>query len=136
MGLIQSTTNKLKKEQNKLIKKKSDIIAKMQKLKVDSEVISNKINDINKQMIKMQKDNEVVLMAIASGSETSENSGVQVKLFTGLVPLSVLAVNPTKKELEAIYGRELEKEPEYFEIGVKRIEAELAQADFLRDGDL
>lgn len=34
-------------------------------------------------------------------------------LFTGVVPFTILAVNPTKKELEKIYGRELEKEPEY-----------------------
>lgn len=124
MGLVQSTANKLRKEQNKLIKKKSDIIAKMQKLKIDSEVISNKINDINIKIIKMQKDNEVVLMAIAAGNETSKNTGAPVKLFTGLVPLSVLAVNPTKKELEAIYGRDLEKEPEYLsadENGVKKL---------------
>jgi hypothetical protein len=62
-------------------------------------------------------------MAIASGKVTVENDSVK-KLFTGIAPMMIIAVNPTKAELEEIYGRELEKEPEYLsttEAGVKRI---------------
>lgn len=124
MGLIDNTINKLRKEQNKLIRKQASLVAKMQKIKNDRDVISNKINDINTKIIKMNENKQVLLMAIAAGNETSENTGSPVKLFTGIAPLMVLAVNPTKKELEAIYGRELEKEPEYLsadENGVKKL---------------
>ena len=51
-------------------------------------------------------------MSIAKGRETAENVNSRV-YFTGVTPLKILAINPTKKELEAIYGREMEKEPEY-----------------------
>lgn len=123
MGLASLTANKLRKEQNKLIKKSAEITAKMQKLKVDSDVIKNKIESINLKIVKMQRE-DVVLMAIAAGRATVENSGFAKTLFTGITPLKVLAVNPDKKELEAIYGRELEKTPEYLsadENGVKKI---------------
>jgi len=116
MDPTNNTINKLRKEYHK----KASIVARLQKLKV----ISNKINDINTKIIKMNENKQVVLMAIASGSETTENTGSPVKLITGLAPLKVLAVNPTKKELEAIYGRELEKEPEYIsadENGIKKL---------------
>jgi hypothetical protein len=61
-------------------------------------------------------------MAISKGTETKETS--EKVLFTGIAPLKVLAVNPTKKELETIYGRDIDKEPEYLsvsETGVKKI---------------
>lgn len=61
-------------------------------------------------------------MGIASGRQTSESTGKV--LVMGVTPLKVIAVNPTKKELEKIYGRELEKEPEYItadEEGLKKI---------------
>lgn len=96
----------------------------MQKLKKDSLSISKKINELNINISKMKEVKKVVLMAIASGSETKESTGSPVKLITGLAPLSVLAVNPTKKELETIYGRELDKDPEYLsadEAGVKKL---------------
>lgn len=56
-------------------------------------------------------------MAIASGKATVEG-GVK-RLYTGVVPLMILAVNPSKKELEGIYGNELDKEPEYLSIDEK-----------------
>jgi hypothetical protein len=62
-------------------------------------------------------------MAISNGVETKETQG-GARLVTGLTPLMVVAVNPSKKELEAIYGRDLEKEPEYIsadEQGVKKL---------------
>lgn len=124
MSLIDNTINKLRKEQNSLIRKQASLIAKLQKMKHDRDVIGNKINDINTKIIKMNENKQVVLMAIAAGSETTENTGAPVKLITGIAPLMVLGVNPTKKELEALYGRELEKEPEYLsadEAGVKKL---------------
>ena len=62
-------------------------------------------------------------MAISNGVETKETQG-GARLMTGLVPMMVVAVNPSKKELEQIYGRDLEKEPEYIsadEAGVKKL---------------
>ena len=50
-------------------------------------------------------------MAISNGVETKETQG-GARLMTGLVPMMVVTVNPSKKELEQIYG-DLEKEPEY-----------------------
>ena len=129
MSLSKTVVNQLIKERNKLIKKKSTLTAKAQKMKYDLSVYSDKINNINNQINKMNEMNEktypqTVLMAIAAGSETVENTGSATKLITGIAPLKVLAVNPTKKELETIYGRELEKEPEYLsadEAGVKKL---------------
>lgn len=56
------------------------------------------------------KKNNVVFMAFASGSESKENVR---KLYIGVAPVFVLAVNPNKKELEALYGTELEEAPNY-----------------------
>lgn len=56
------------------------------------------------------KKNNVVFMAFASGSESKENVR---KLYIGVAPVYVLAVNPNKKELEGLYGTELEEAPNY-----------------------
>lgn len=45
------------------------------------------------------------------GQEISE--GGARKLFTGVENFKVIAVNPSKDELEALYGRELNYDPEY-----------------------
>jgi len=45
------------------------------------------------------------------GQEVGE--GGTRKLFTGAENFKVVAINPTKAELEAIYGRELNYDPEY-----------------------
>ena len=74
-------------------------------------------------------------MAIAQGIETKETQG-GIKLMTGLVPMMVLAVNPSKKELEAIYGRDLEKEPEYIsadENGVKKLRVDFIMKTVIND---
>lgn len=52
-------------------------------------------------------------MAISAGTETKDNSGVAKQLFTGVTPVKVLIVNPSKTELESIYGRVMDKAPEY-----------------------
>lgn len=60
-------------------------------------------------------------MAIAKGQQSVE--ATQRTLYMGIASVKVLAVNPTKAELEKIYGREIEKEPEYL------TEAEVTAAD-------
>lgn len=49
-------------------------------------------------------------MAIKVGKESVE--GV-FKLYKGVAAFNIVAVNPTKKELEELQGRELDKDPEY-----------------------
>tara|TARA_R100000541_G_scaffold21346_1_gene31286 strand:- start:23776 stop:24711 length:936 start_codon:yes stop_codon:yes gene_type:complete len=49
----------------------------------------------------------------AFGKEVEVKEGGAVKLYTGAENFRVVAVNPTKAELEAMYGRELNFTPEY-----------------------
>lgn len=49
---------------------------------------------------------------IAKGSQTTEAGGSR-KLYEGVGIVKVLALNPNKAELEKIYGREIESEPNY-----------------------
>lgn len=51
-------------------------------------------------------------MAFGKGEVRTEESA-EIKRYIGITPVNVLAINPNKKELESIYGRELDKEPEY-----------------------
>ena len=72
---------------------------------------------------------------ISSGVETKETQG-GARLMTGLVPMMVVAVNPSKKELEQIYGRDLEKEPEYIsadENGVKKLRVDFIMKTVIND---
>ena len=67
--------------------------------------------------------NKYVFMAFAKGVETKESTG-SFKKYEGFGISKVLAVNPTKKELEAILGREIANEPTYVgkdENGVDRV---------------
>ena len=50
-------------------------------------------------------------MAFSAGKESTE--GGVVKRYIGVAPVKVLAVNPTKAELEAIYNTTLDKDIEY-----------------------
>jgi hypothetical protein len=60
--------------------------------------------------MKNQTENtNMVFMAIAKGVETKE---FETKRYVGFAPVRVVAVNPNKKELESLYGREFE-EPQY-----------------------
>lgn len=71
-------------------------------------------------------------MAIAQGKETT--SGGVKKLFTGVAPMMILAINPTKAELESIYGRQLEKDPEYLSVnedGIKKIRIDFILKSFV-----
>ena len=65
----------------------------------------------------------------AFGKEQSAGGSVK-KLYTGAANFKVVGINPTKEELEAIYGRELNFTPEY--IGTTKVtdsdgEREVAQ---------
>ena len=74
-------------------------------------------------------------MSISTGTETKETQG-GARLMTGLVPMMVVAVNPSKKELEAIYGRDLEKEPKYIsadEAGVKKLRVDFITKTVIND---
>ena len=50
-------------------------------------------------------------MAFGQGQVSTE--GGSFKRYIGVASVSVLAINPTKAELEKLYGRTLENEPEY-----------------------
>lgn len=50
-------------------------------------------------------------MAFATGKESTDE--VKFKNYIGIAPVFILGVNPNKEELEKIYGRTLDKEPEY-----------------------
>lgn len=50
-------------------------------------------------------------MAFGKGQVSTE--GTSIKKFIGVASVFVAAVNPTKDELEKLYGRELENAPEY-----------------------
>jgi hypothetical protein len=53
-------------------------------------------------------------MAVASGKPIIDFSSSR-QLYTGVLPVEVVAINPTKRELNKIYGRELPgDEPVYF----------------------
>lgn len=61
-----------------------------------------------------------LFMAIAKGKEST---GADFKRYTGVAPCFIKGLNPSKAELEAIYGNPLEKAPEY--VG----ETELTEGD-------
>lgn len=54
-------------------------------------------------------ENHFNLLTIGKPQESTEG----FKRYIGLAASKVLAVNPTKKELEKIYGREIQEEPNY-----------------------
>lgn len=69
-------------------------------------------------------------MAFAAGKESTE--GGVVKRYIGVAPVKVLATNPTKAELEALYNTTLEKDVEY--IGSQDVEGKkvpYARIDFI-----
>lgn len=59
-------------------------------------------------MNKMKR--EPIFMAFASGSESRE---IVKKLYKGVAPVYVLAVNPDKSETEKLFNTELEEAPNY-----------------------
>lgn len=77
-------------------------------------------------------------MAFSTGQVSIE--GTPIKRYTGVASVFVLGVNPTKEELEKIYGRELEFAPEYVgdtEIGEEGSQRKVPQVrlDFIVKAD-
>lgn len=69
-------------------------------------------------------------MAFSVGKESTE--GGQIKRYIGVAPVTVLAVNPTKAELEKLYDTTLDKDVEY--TGNQNIEGRdvpYARVDFI-----
>ena len=60
-----------------------------------------------------QKASKIVLMSFAAGEEATENTAVFQK-YIGVSPVSIVALNPTKEELETLLGRSISKNLEYF----------------------
>ena len=54
----------------------------------------------------------ICAMAFGKVSESTEGSG-EIKRYVGIGSTFILGVNPNKEELEKIYGRTIENEPEY-----------------------
>lgn len=57
----------------------------------------------------MNKNN--VFFAFGKAVESKETA--EIKRYIGVAPVQIVAINPTKTELENIYNTTLEKEPEY-----------------------
>ena len=77
------------------------------------------------------------IFAFAQGSESRE---VVRKLYAGIAPFFVLAVNPNKEETEKLYNTELDEAPNYLsetEVGPEGNKAKVAQAriDFVIKSD-
>ena len=77
-------------------------------------------------------------MGFGASNEIKEGAGR--KFFTGVENMKIVAVNPSKSELEEIYGRELSYEPDYLgEQTVKDAdgerEAKQVRIDFFLDND-
>lgn len=71
-------------------------------------------------------------MAFAKGNESTE--GNVVKRYIGVAPVFVHAVNPTKAELEKLYGTQIENDPEYIgeiEVGEDKHKVKNVRLDFI-----
>lgn len=60
--------------------------------------------------MKNKKETGFLYMAIAKGKESVE---VDFKRYIGVAPCYIKGINPTKSELEKIFGNTQEKDPEY-----------------------
>lgn len=58
------------------------------------------------------KSNEKLFLMLNVGKKAEETEEIGFKRYIGIAPVSVVALNPTKQELETLYGHEM-KEPEY-----------------------
>jgi hypothetical protein len=56
-------------------------------------------------------NNYNVFFAFGKAVESKETT--EIKRYIGVAPVQIVAVNPSKKELEDIYNTTIEKEPEY-----------------------
>lgn len=82
----------------------------------------------------MIMENNFAFMAFAAGKESTD--GGVVKRYIGVAPVFVLGVNPSKKELEAIYGTEISADPEYLSVSeLDGKEVKSARLDFIVQTD-
>ena len=77
-------------------------------------------------------------MAFASGQKSGES--LEIKRYTGVGSFYVLAVNPSKEELEKLYERELDSAPQYVgdaEVGPEGNKVKVSQVriDFIIKAD-
>lgn len=83
----------------------------------------------------MSKNNKKVgyaFMAFSKGNVSSE--GNSVKRYVGVGSVFVLAVNPSKSELEKLYNTQLENDPEYLsvvEVGEDKHKVQNVRLDFI-----
>lgn len=86
----------------------------------------------NKNMSKNNKKVGYAFMAFSKGIESKE--GNAVKRYIGVAPVFVLAVNPSKSELEKLYNTQLENDPEYLsevEVGEDKHKVQNVRLDFI-----
>jgi len=57
---------------------------------------------------------EINAFSFLTIGETVETKSTEFKRYIGLGQSDIIALNPTKKQLEEIYGREVQNEPQYF----------------------
>lgn len=77
-------------------------------------------------------------MAFANGQVSTE--GASIKRYIGVASVFILGINPTKDELEKLFGRELDNAPEYVgetEVGEEGNKRKVAQVrlDFICKAD-
>lgn len=77
---------------------------------MNSQTSNNKLKQFNKQTV-MEMNKTFSFLAIGKTQESTETQ--EFKKYIGVGSSFVVAVNPTKKELESIYGREIANDPEY-----------------------
>lgn len=71
-------------------------------------------------------------MAFSKGTESKE--GNEIVRYTGVAPVFVLAMNPSKEELEKLYNTQLENAPEYLgeiEVGEDKHKVKNVRLDFI-----
>lgn len=83
------------------------------------------------------REHNVTFMAFAKGNESKE---VVKKLYIGIAPVFVLAVNPNKTETEKLYDTTLDEEPNYLgetEIGPEgnKVKVPQVRIDFVVKSD-
>lgn len=61
-----------------------------------------------------------VFFAFGKAVETKESA--PIKKYIGIAPVQIVAINPNKEELEKLFNRTIDKEPEY--LGVREIEGQ------------
>lgn len=86
----------------------------------------------NKNMSKNNKKVGYAFMAFSKGTESKE--GNAVKRYIGVATVFVLAVNPSKSELEKLYNTQLENAPEYLsevEVGEDKHKVQNVRLDFI-----